>query len=112
MAVRTKQLLAREIDINNVLDEITSGEALKKIELSGVKLALNKLVVSGHSFGGITAISAAYADDRVKACVTFDPWLFVYEKNILEGKMKQKKPMMAMTTENFATDCKYDMWKA
>ena len=43
----------------------------------GVTLALDKLVLAGHSFGGMTAIATARLDKRVKACLTLDPWLFV-----------------------------------
>ena len=32
--------------------------------------------MGGHSYGGVTALKTAMEDDRVKAVVTLDPWLF------------------------------------
>ncbi len=45
---------------------------------SKVKLDLDNIVVGGHSFGGMTAIAAARSDDRIKACITLDPWVYTY----------------------------------
>jgi predicted esterase len=43
----------------------------------GVKLNLDKLIMSGYSFGGMTAIDVASVEpDRIKVCLTMDPWLF------------------------------------
>jgi cephalosporin-C deacetylase-like acetyl esterase len=44
----------------------------------------NKLIVSGHSFGGMTAIATAKIDKRVKACCVLDGWLFCKDKEINE----------------------------
>ena len=53
-----------------------------------IKIYINKLVVAGQSFGGITAIRAAILSPlKVKACLTFDPWLYVYEKEALDGRL-------------------------
>ena len=38
-----------------------------------------KIIVSGHSFGGITAIGAAINDKRIKACLPMDPWFYCYQ---------------------------------
>lgn len=43
---------------------------------------MSKLIVSGHSFGGGTAIAVAEADPRVKALLTHDPWLYPLEYDI------------------------------
>lgn len=37
------------------------------------------LAVSGHSFGGITAIGAAIKDQRVKVSLPMDPWFYPYK---------------------------------
>ncbi len=50
-----------------------------------VKLNLDKLIAGGHSFGGMTGIAAARSDDRIKAVVTLDPWLFAYHNEIKSG---------------------------
>ena len=57
-----------------------------------------KIVTSGHSFGGITAIRAAVLDKRVKAVLSMDPWTWIHDKDILEGKMKINCPLIAVNT--------------
>lgn len=42
-----------------------------------LKIDTDKIVVAGHSFGGLTANQVAFIDKRVKCCLTFDPWFFV-----------------------------------
>ena len=39
-----------------------------------IKLDLDKLVISGHSFGGLTALLTAAQNRQFKACLTMDPW--------------------------------------
>ena len=41
---------------------------------------LSKLIVGGHSFGGMTAIEVAQSEKRVKAVFSFDPWLWPRHK--------------------------------
>jgi len=41
-----------------------------------VKLATDKIIMSGHSFGGATALLVGNSDPRIKAVLTHDPWLF------------------------------------
>jgi len=40
---------------------------------------LDKLIIGGHSFGGITAISTTHKDPRIKACLSMDPWFYPYK---------------------------------
>jgi len=42
------------------------------------KLDLNNIVLAGHSFGGMTAIAVSMKDERIKACLTMDPWFYPY----------------------------------
>ena len=49
---------------------------------------LSKLAVSGHSFGGGTAIGCAGKDSRIKVCLTMDPWLFPYKNELKEIPLK------------------------
>jgi pimeloyl-ACP methyl ester carboxylesterase len=60
-----------------LIDEISKPNFLqKKLNFpDNIKLNLDKLIVAGHSFGGVTAIGASEYDKRVKACLTLDPWL-------------------------------------
>ena len=44
-----------------------------------IKIDKEKLILSGHQFGGATAIGAACTDRRIKMCLPMDPWLFPYK---------------------------------
>jgi len=41
-----------------------------------VKIDLDKIVLGGHSMGGMTTIEASKDEKRIKAVFTFDPWLW------------------------------------
>jgi hypothetical protein len=41
-----------------------------------VELDLDKLVLGGHSFGGMTSLSVTEEDERVKAHFGLDTWLW------------------------------------
>jgi len=64
-------------------------------------LNTNKLVAGGHSFGGITAISVAHHDNRVKAVFSFDPWLFPCLQEIKNEQFKVDQPQIHIVTEGF-----------
>ena len=74
------------------------------------------LIIGGHSFGGMTAIEVAAHDRRVKACVCQDPWLFLREKEILNGQLRLRVPFFSVNTELFHPSCERDFnfnsWKA
>jgi dienelactone hydrolase len=53
---------------------------------------LTKLVVGGHSFGGITAVSVGHRDERVKAVFSFDPWTWPKNEDISDHKLKLNIP--------------------
>ncbi len=38
---------------------------------------LEKLLMTGHSFGGMTTLIVAHEDKRIKGVFTMDPWLWV-----------------------------------
>jgi hypothetical protein len=46
-------------------------------------LDLDKIVMSGHSFGGITALSTSCKDSRIKVCLPLDPWFLPYKDDYL-----------------------------
>jgi cephalosporin-C deacetylase-like acetyl esterase len=63
-----------------LIEEISSHNELLYDKLKfdkSTRMDLTRLVCGGHSFGAMTAIAAARIDNRVKACITLDPWLFV-----------------------------------
>ncbi len=76
------------------------------------KFNQEKIIASGHSFGGITATRAAYLDKRVKLCLTFDPWYFIYDDDIMKGIMKLEQPFCMIVSENFGFEGKYDCFRS
>ena len=70
-----------------------------------VSLDLDKVVVGGHSFGGMTAIMVSHHDPRVKATFGFDPWLWVVVDKIREGDFSLEQPQMHVVTEHFNPIC-------
>lgn len=64
-----------------------------------VRLDLDKLTLAGHSFGAMTAIATAKLDARVRACITLDPWLYVYHEDIMKGEFGLNVPFLAVSTE-------------
>lgn len=76
-----------------------------------IKIDLDKIILSGHSFGGMTAISTSRLDTRVKACFTLDPWLYAYHKEINAGEFFLNIPLFTVSTEAFHPVCLFESWK-
>ena len=52
-------------------------------DVKGVKVDMSQLVLSGHSFGGITAVVSAARlpkNTPVKSVQVLDPWFYAYEE--------------------------------
>lgn len=62
---------------------------------------LSKLIIGGHSFGGLTALCIAEKDPRVKAVFTFDPWIWSRNQDILTNNFKISVPTIHIVTEGF-----------
>mmetsp|Transcript_24451 Transcript_24451/g.37918 ORF Transcript_24451/g.37918 Transcript_24451/m.37918 type:complete len:86 (+) Transcript_24451:961-1218(+) len=62
---------------------------------------LSRLIVGGHSFGGMTALQVAKNDARVKSVMTLDPWLFARNEEIMAREFKVNQPQMHIITEGF-----------
>ncbi|MDB9884390.1 dienelactone hydrolase family protein [Candidatus Marinimicrobia bacterium] len=87
--IRRKQIDTRTKDISFVLDQlekIQSGEI--KHPLNGY-LDLNRIGMTGHSFGGGTSILASYLDSRIKATSVLDSWLSPVPKDVLSEGINQ-----------------------
>ena len=68
---------------------------------------ISNFIVSGHSFGGITALGATCEDVRIKACCVLDPWFFPHYMELQEGKfgIRTKDQATCMiVTEGFYKD--------
>lgn len=82
--IRIDQMETRKEECKSLIDALFEDK-FPQTELGfeeGVELELDKLIVGGHSFGGMTAIAMSECDERVKATVTLDPWLWVIIEKI------------------------------
>jgi hypothetical protein len=64
---RIRERTADLVFVLNRLEEVNDTDPLLK-----GRLELNSVGAFGHSLGGITAAQAAYADDRIRACLNLD----------------------------------------
>jgi hypothetical protein len=81
-------LAQRVLEVEATIDVLKSKGIGKKLFNTGsVKIATNKLTVSGHSFGGITAIEVA-KKKKVAAAIALDPWFWPYHEGILQPTAK------------------------
>ena len=83
----------RVSELRALIDELFDSESREKLLREklkfpdGVCIDMSKLVVTGHSFGGMTAIETAHQEPvRVKACLTLDPWLYTMHQEIINEK--------------------------
>lgn len=54
---------------------------------------MTKMIVCGHSFGGMTMIEVSRLEpQKIKACLTHDPWLYCREKEINGGGFSLEVP--------------------
>jgi len=63
---------------------------------------LDRFVIGGHSFGGMTAIAVSESDDRIKATIALDPWLWVVVDQIDNKEYKINKPQCYVLSEGFS----------
>lgn len=59
----------------------------------------------------MTAIAVSKLDKRIKACLTLDPWLFAYHKEINDKDFYLDIPFFAICTEMFHPYCKFESYK-
>lgn len=88
------KVVLRENEIKSLVDYISKENFVTSelnFEEGKAKIALDQLVVAGHSFGGATALRFANNDERARACLTFDPWLAPLHGDIEDGTLSKFK---------------------
>merc|ERR1712179_396142 len=76
---------------------LLSSEDQPSIAMFKDSLDTEKIVMSGHSFGGATTIMAVAKDDRFTAGVSLDGWLF----SLRDEHLKITKPLLFIDAETF-----------
>jgi platelet-activating factor acetylhydrolase len=90
-----KKLTQREEECSFLIDEICTSEKLLQEKCnfeSEVSIDLNKLILGGHSFGGLTSIYVARKEKRVKAVFGFDPFLYPIAEELVKEEIKVDQP--------------------
>jgi len=106
---RNKQVHQRAKEVSMAADlmfSLNAGILPKNVidnesgyDLSGLigKIDTEDSYLTGHSFGGATALFTASKDDRFKGIVSIDPWMF----SVSQESFRIHKPVMMINTENF-----------
>ncbi|ORC92164.1 phospholipase A2-like protein [Trypanosoma theileri] len=118
--VREAQLTQRVRELRHTLNRIKEMDFWKEIgyeELDIQKYLKEplQLHLSGHSFGGATALAAALQEEQVpgkksvKSVIVFDPWHLPLQNEhffqpIAEGKMRYTTPTYMVFSENWSKD--------
>ena len=85
-----------------------------KVEAFGVKAAdkvrvdASGVVLSGHSFGGVTAVKTAceLADsEQPCAVMVMDPWYYAVHEQIFSGEVQFKCPTLMIESELWQANC-------
>ena len=70
-------------------------------------LDVDKVLAAGHSFGGITAIRSSMLNPgHIKACITFDPWLYPHLSDVSDGSLRVDQPIAMINSVGFKRICK------
>jgi predicted dienelactone hydrolase len=91
---RRSQIKTRKDEVEQLIDDIFTGGFLQdtlNFE-ANAQLDLERMVISGHSFGGVNAIECAYSDTRIKYLLTLDPWVWIIHEAISGGRFKVTQP--------------------
>lgn len=104
--VRGSQLERRKETITVILDYVYDLKKMKELFKRDVPVNYEKLMLGGHSFGGITSIYTSLLDNRVKGgLICLDPYIFPMKDEFLSKNVKL--PILAINTESFDGSIKY-----
>ena len=86
--IRKMQMETRSYDITFIINQIEKvNSGIIKSTLFE-KLSLERIAVGGHSYGGATATTASYLDNRIKACFNFDGWVSPIPEKVISNGLK------------------------
>ena len=112
---RNEQLNQRSDEIRKVIDilaQLDAGDTVvnavddvdsQKVDLKFLTSSLdlkNNLHLLGHSFGGSSALLAAWQDTRVISSLVLDPWMFPLSRQ----EFKIVKPTTVVNTKKFLNE--------
>ena len=104
--VRGEQLERRNESVTVLLDYVCNELNVSELFKRTVSIDLEKIMLGGHSFGGVTAIYTALKDKRVRGgIVCMDPYIFPMKDEFLEKKLNL--PILVINTESFDNTIRY-----
>lgn len=92
-------------EVSALIDEIQGADFLKTTlfgENCSATMALDKLIMAGHSMGGATALSVGDRDPRIKAVICHDPWADAIMPKIASFGSILQKPLQMTNTSQFS----------
>ncbi|KAK3849897.1 hypothetical protein Pcinc_043366, partial [Petrolisthes cinctipes] len=102
--------VAESIRALDVLHKLNEGQVKNELVTNfDLKQLCNRLdltdpIMTGHSFGGVTAISTLAKDKRFKIGVALDPWMFPIKDDVDTLCPSIKQPLLCISTEAFQSD--------
>jgi platelet-activating factor acetylhydrolase len=90
---REKQLKIRVEEVESVISSLAKPDFVRKVfgPEATMSIDLSKVAISGHSFGGITALQVGLKNMKVKGVVSLDPTFSPVQKLNESGGFKIKK---------------------
>lgn len=101
-------LLTREETPIQIWPQKNSTEAVSRDDLIVDAVAQIKsridhqaIAMAGHSFGGATSIFASQQDERIKAVLALDPWMFPFSPDFFASQQARGLPILVINSEFF-----------
>jgi len=101
---RHDQLEWRKREVMETLNLFTKSEKNTEIIMGDKELLeqlrnsidMERIAIIGHSFGAATGILTSHHDQRLKAVIALDPWLYALPKEV-----EIKTPVLIISSETF-----------
>jgi predicted esterase len=98
---RKPQLKDRVSSVTQVIEHIYQEKSSKSLfGVPDLRINPSQIFVSGHSFGGATALESGYRDPRIAAIILLDPWLSPVDETILTADLGEK-PALSIRSHEF-----------
>lgn len=77
------------------------GELIKKVKEDSktINMSFDKLMIGGHSLGGITALECARVYPEIKHVLAIDPSMLSMRKKVMDRNFKINQPALIVFTE-------------
>lgn len=85
--LKREYLEKRVKECRQLLDSLQDEKLLHDIFDEAVPLALDQVIIMGHSYGGAAAYLTCIGDKRIKNCILLDPYTGALKKGELERKV-------------------------